>query len=834
MATAATVYRDYETDGVPASGAHKPKKSSIRELLVGYETIINAFLSSGGLVFPDKAAADASLGYPAYTMAWVIKDAIVANNGIYRKVSASGAGSWLRLADLPYSFIIASDAGAGTANAIQATTSIPVSSSALVWMNVFEANTASPVTVSFNGGTALTMKTNGGNNIAVGGLVAGMIVMGIVAGATFRLISDQSSAALLAQVEAAATRAEAAQAAAEAAAASVDLPPVAPNRMLVDNAAGTARESKTFGEIADLLDVNRSFASFGAVGDGSILDDAAISSALTSGKVIDGRGLVYKVSAKPSSFLNIRNAAFKVGNVIYPSREYMRTDTAKITNGFLYTAWAQDKAYRVGTQLRVWVNEKESHPDGTGRIALYFSDDKGATWSFGQYLSAKATGQTLWSAGFDGTDEYLFVRVPSGTTDVPPYTYTMWKRALGAAGSENYNGTWTKTNITFPVPSGFTGQPVMVHSFTVGHSNSIVVGASYGEGAAVMRSTDGGVNWTETILGTGSDFEEPTVRYHATSGLYVGFIRNGGSGEPRYWRSTDNLATAGYFSAATGYFGGGVNSDSCVSFDIDEDGYIHATTAYRNGVIEDEGTDERVSAFYLRGPVTSGNFWTDANTQVFNIAQLPRREQGGASALSQGSVIVDEDRVHLFYGMEERTGVTGGLGKGNRVANIYQTVIYRDDRGTMFDDRADMAVNRAGHNQLRKLAGIDAFVLPFNDASNWGPTIVSGRPNYARHTSTLTIASGVLTLTGTRAGLYVIDTEGAAAADDLDTITDADAFDGDTIVLKTSSSNRDVTIKNGTGNINAGADRVLNSGSDQIMLMYFGGTWYAFPYADNT
>ncbi|TWA16016.1 hypothetical protein FB004_11997 [Sinorhizobium medicae] len=98
----------------------------------------------------------------------------------------------------------------------------------------------------------------------------------------------------------------------------------------------------------------------------------------------------------------------------------------------------------------------------------------------------------------------------------------------------------------------------------------------------------------------------------------------------------------------------------------------------------------------------------------------------------------------------------------------------------------------------------------------------------------MSIAGGVLTLTGTRSGLYVIDTEGAAATDDLDTITDADAFDGDTIVLKTSSSSRDVTIKNGTGNINAGADRVLNSGSDQIMLMYFGGTWYAFPYADNT
>ncbi|WP_457661246.1 hypothetical protein [Sinorhizobium medicae] len=74
-------------------------------------------------------------------------------------------------------------------------------------MNVFEANTASPVTVSFNGGSALTIKTNGGNDVAVGGLTAGMIVMGIVSGTTFRLVSDQASAVLVAQAEAAAAAA---------------------------------------------------------------------------------------------------------------------------------------------------------------------------------------------------------------------------------------------------------------------------------------------------------------------------------------------------------------------------------------------------------------------------------------------------------------------------------------------------------------------------------------------------------------------------------------------------------------------------------------------------
>ena len=203
MATAATVYRDYETDGIPSSGNHKVRKSDIRQLLTGYEGLINAFVNvNGGLIFASKASIDASLNYTANTMAWVIGDATAANNGVYMKVGASGTGSWTRVSDLPFSFVIASDVGAGTPNAIQATTSIPVSGSALVWTNIFEANTASPVTISFNGGSALTIKTNSGNNIAAGGLVAGMIVLGIVSGSTFRLVSDQASAAIVAAAEA--------------------------------------------------------------------------------------------------------------------------------------------------------------------------------------------------------------------------------------------------------------------------------------------------------------------------------------------------------------------------------------------------------------------------------------------------------------------------------------------------------------------------------------------------------------------------------------------------------------------------------------------------------
>ncbi|SEH23369.1 Catalytic beta propeller domain of bacteriophage endosialidase [Rhizobium sp. NFR12] len=670
-----------------------------------------------------------------------------------------------------------------------------------------------------------------------------MIVTGIVAGATFSLVSDYSSAAILANAEAAAARAETAQEAAEAAAAGIHLPAGAPNRMLVNDSAGTNRERQSVGEVANLLNLDRSIVSFGASGDGKTLDDAAVRAALATGKVLDGRGLTYKVSARPPSFKNIRNAAFKVGSVLHPSRDFLRTDTAKITNGLQYGAWAQDKAYKIGDQLRVWVNEKQSHGDGTSRIALYFSDDGGSSWSFGEYLAMKASGDTLWSAGFDGVAEYLFVRVPVYTTenpkgnDVPPYNYQLWKRILGVGAAQDYNAPWTKINVTFPTIPGWTGQgtqPVMVHSFSKGHDDSIVVGASYQEGAAVLRSADGGVTWTAHILAAGNTFEEPTVRYVPSLGIYCGFMRFGGSGNPRWWISEDNFATpAQWWTAPPGFFGPAPLASSTVSFDVDPNGNFHAVTAYRNGVVEGVRTDDRTTTFYLTGPVVPGSIWTNPPTKLFALGQMQRREHDGASALGQGSVIATSGKVHLFYGMEGRTGVRGGLGAGNRVTDIFQTVVFLDDKGSLFDERTELAANRGSFSPLRKVSGIDAWAIPNTDARNWGPIILSGRTNHFRNLQTMTLLSGTLTLSGTRSGLYIIDTEGSAAGDNLSSIVDPDAVDGDIITMATSTGARDVTVKHSIGNILCGSDKVLDGAADKITLMYFGGNWHMVSFADN-
>ena len=204
------------------------------------ESVVNAFTSNGGLIYATKAQLDADLAHAANSSAWVIADSTAANNGIYRKAGASGAGSWSRVADLPYGFIKATDVGAGTANAIVATSTIPppaASYLALILMNVFEANTGA-VTVAINGAAAKPLVTNSGNALASGYLTAGMLAAFVDDGTNYRLVTDVASASIIAAAEAAAADAI-------AAAASLNLPSISvadANSVLRVNSAGTGYE----------------------------------------------------------------------------------------------------------------------------------------------------------------------------------------------------------------------------------------------------------------------------------------------------------------------------------------------------------------------------------------------------------------------------------------------------------------------------------------------------------------------------------------------------------------------------------------------------------------
>jgi hypothetical protein len=96
--------------------------------------------------------------------------------------------------------------------------------------------------------------------------------------------------------------------------------------------------------------------------------------------------------------------------------------------------------------------------------------------------------------------------------------------------------------------------------------------------------------------------------------------------------------------------------------------------------------------------------------------------------------------------------------------------------------------------------------------------------------SSKTIAAGVITATATRTRL---DTEAAAATDDLDTINGGS--DGDLIILSTTNSGRDVVVKDGTGNLVLAGDFTLSTTSDRIKLIYDStlSAWVELSRSDN-
>lgn len=89
--------------------------------------------------------------------------------------------------------------------------------------------------------------------------------------------------------------------------------------------------------------------------------------------------------------------------------------------------------------------------------------------------------------------------------------------------------------------------------------------------------------------------------------------------------------------------------------------------------------------------------------------------------------------------------------------------------------------------------------------------------------TTLTVASGIVTNTQ---GVHALDTEGAAASDDLDTITAGAGIAAEfVLVLRAANVAHVVTLKDGTGNLILRGPCALDSTDAMIALLYDGTNW---------
>lgn len=188
-------------------GATRSVRRFTRASVLGaIDAAVAGFQAGGGVIFQTKAQADGLLTYDANRMAWVVNDSTPANNGIYQKVGASGSGSWTKVAELPYSYINTQNDGSGAADAVAATSSIPVSATAYAQLISvsFTAENTGPMTVAINGEAPRDLVLNTGGALPAGYVQNGMsALVTLDSDGAYRLFSYGDASAIQAAAEAA-------------------------------------------------------------------------------------------------------------------------------------------------------------------------------------------------------------------------------------------------------------------------------------------------------------------------------------------------------------------------------------------------------------------------------------------------------------------------------------------------------------------------------------------------------------------------------------------------------------------------------------------------------
>lgn len=252
----------------------------------------------------------------------------VANVGEYYW-STAPAG-WRRAGDLQRTLAHAINTGAGTANAVQATSDVQFSTAAyaaLVTVNFATANTGA-MTLAINGETPRPLVTNTGAAIPTGYITAGMSALVQIDNAgNYRLFSYGDASAIQAAAEAAQASAEAARDAAEAAAAGVNLPSIVSGdagKQLVVKADETGYELVHSGDGGGYSPLD-----FGIVDDPTlaISQTAAVQAmldAVPTGAMIDFGRMSIKCSTSPVTITKDIHFVGRGARLFFDSGSYLK------------------------------------------------------------------------------------------------------------------------------------------------------------------------------------------------------------------------------------------------------------------------------------------------------------------------------------------------------------------------------------------------------------------------------------------------------------------------------------------------------------------------------
>lgn len=218
-----------------------------------------------------------------------------------------------------------------------------------------------------------------------------------------------------------------------------------------------------------------------------------------------------------------------------------------------------------------------------------------------------------------------------------------------------------------------------------------------------------------------------------------------------------------------------------------------------------------------------------------------------ATALNTVSKIVSRDAGGNFAAGTVTATLSGNASTATSAATL---TTARTINGTSFNGSANITITAANPAALTRgtyLTGtnydgsaaatwaVDATdlntaskVVARDSSGNFAAGAITANRFVTAAGSTLTIAAGVVTVT---TGYHALDTEAAAATDDLDTINGGVA--GMMLILRAASSVRDVVAKKGTGNLRLASDFTLTHTDDRLTLLFDGVNWNELCRSDN-
>jgi hypothetical protein len=260
------------------------------------------------------------------------------------------------------------------------------------------------------------------------------------------------------------------------------------------------------------------------------------------------------------------------------------------------------------------------------------------------------------------------------------------------------------------------------------------------------------------------------------------------------------------------------------------------TTTYSNNALTIANTNPVIADANGRFAEMFVNDWSlvkevlkDASDNIINGATVDPVSPSGSSTVTLNDLGV---RPTSYWGLTAGTAAAYTLVANPTISAYANTQTFFFQPHVANNAAPTMAIDGLTAFNLKKYSGQgtkvalqagDLQATERYEAVNDGVDIIILNPRnkntYLGTNAALTIAAGAVTITN-GGSLYALDTESAAATDDLDTINGGN--DGQEIFVSNTADARNVVLKHNTGNIfNPNlSDITIDVTSDKIRLIY--------------